>query len=696
VTVPNKNRPAIPVAVLAGLTIGTGLWAWFSASWSWGYLANLFFHPAVGLVWAVAAMFALTFGPGARLRVRGIRAGWLVAAASLAGTGLVAIAGSKWSTEVLIIASAVTGAIAWLAVPAGKGTRLGKPLAFLFAISSFTGIAILATGLGRDAKWAFQFHSWSSFALIALAVIWVAYHVIRARGQKQNMIRKPIAVGFFCVAALTLIAVVDANLRGESFRLDLSTIPMEKRIDEERIRPLGLERPGLLDQTDSCGKTADCHKGIVEDYARSTHSNSMKTDYLQKNMDYMTAEIGEENKNLCAGCHHPQSLFDDSLSYKDFTDRPNLSCVFCHVISEVAFPEDRRRSKIWLHPNWRHLDLLFPGTAEDSPKWAKLAVNLYPDGHGRALTLPLYKEDDYCQACHRLQIKPTKDFGMVRSRCVDCHMQPRDRIGFKGKEANHRFPGTNTATPYALGDYEQVEFTKAFAAADHPLLLKAWGQVTDMDPDTSIKKWLEMHYEPAAPPEPGKPFNFVLWTANIGVDHAFPAAPLDLIEVWLELNLTDSEGRTLMHSGRMDENHMIDPDARRLGGYMIGHDGMIVEKNRVWQISKKIIERQIAFGQRVKDEFQIELPEQTTGPLLLTARWNYRKLNQQFVDWAYGDGRTMPVSQIARVEFEIYLAGQSGVKPDPSAPSIPEPPPPAPPGSPLHQYQHQPEPIVQP
>jgi len=146
------------------------------------------------------------------------------------------------------------------------------------------------------------------------------------------------------VAAVLVMAIaVDAHPRRPSFDLYLSTLPNAAREPVERIKPFALERPEPLDQTASCGKPGACHPAALEDHLKSAHNRSVMTPCFQQNLDFMVSEIGVENANLCAGCHHPQSLFDARLSYKDFKKKDNFSCVYCHMIDAVSFPEDRRR-----------------------------------------------------------------------------------------------------------------------------------------------------------------------------------------------------------------------------------------------------------------------------------------------------------------------------------------------------------------
>ncbi len=640
------------------LTSASGLWALLSQSWSLPYQVNLFVHPALSLAWGALATAAA---------VRAKHAGGSAATRKQVATfALLTLAflfpalPPLQPTAGLVIGAvlaAVFGPRVWPATSDRFDHRaLRSVTSRLFFLAMYSGIEIFAMGMGRAARAAFWLHRASSLAFLAAAAAAIAEFFLRKPAAPAAAIPRYARLPAMVAILLAATIAIDANLRGPSFDLYLSTLPTAAREPFERITPIAMARPELLDQIESCGKPKACHPEALEDHLKSVHDRSVMTPYFQKNLDLMVAEIGTENENLCAGCHHPQSLFDARLTYKDFARHNNFSCVHCHVISAVSFPADQRRSVVRMTPNLRHLAVLAPDATGQSPPLARFAVLLYPDGHGRALNNDLLRSDDFCQACHRLQIKPTKDTGLARSRCVDCHMQPRRTVGLEGAGMNHRFPGSNTSVPYANRDAEQLEFTRRFVEGDFPLQLDVWGQVSALGADTAIRRWLEMHYEPRTSPAPGKLFKFVIWTANVGVDHAFPAAPLDLIEAWLQVSLTDADGRAVLASGALGPGHLVPPDAHRMGGYMVGDDGQIVRKNRVWQIARKIIERQLEFGQRTADYYEAALPADVKGPLTLDARWNYRKLNQTFVDWALGPQATMPIVKVASLRWEISLS----------------------------------------
>ena len=83
---------------------------------------------------------------------------------------------------------------------------------------------------------------------------------------------------------------------------------------------------------------------------------------------------------------------------------------------------------------------------------------------------------------------------------------------------------------------------------------------------------------------------------------------------------------------------------------MIGDDGKIITQNRVWQIKKKIITRDIPPGEKVMDDYFFQIPAKAAGKLTFRASWRYRKFNQDLMNWAYGRNTTAPVLTIASIE----------------------------------------------
>jgi len=446
------------------------------------------------------------------------------------------------------------------------------------------------------------------------------------------------------------------------YTFHLSTTPLEKRKPHQQDSiPENFRYAHLMTSVDSCGSARGCHDGIVEDHRRSSHNRSIQTSYFQTNLEFMAEEIGEHNTHICAGCHFPNAYFLSGTDFRDYADADGWSCVYCHTVEEVLATDEKGKTVLKLNPNVKHLKMFAgPDGKPGLTRWNEYLINLNPRGHGRVFQRNLYAEDAYCQVCHDLQIKPSETPGFMKAKCIHCHMQGRKWMGKEGDERNHFFPGTNLAGPHDLGDTEAMRINSRYSRGELDLPPLGWGGIWNLIPkeEREIKEnWLLISIEPLMEPEPGKPFAYRVLTTNTSLDHAFPAAPLDLIEVWLETRVTDTRGRTLFQSGVLDEKHHIPPDTHKLGGYMIGMDNHLVTKNRVWQIKKKVIEREIRMNEQVEDLFSFPVPEDAVGPLKIYVSWNYRKLNQEFVDWAYNhNGTTVPILRIAEISHPVGLA----------------------------------------
>jgi len=350
-------------------------------------------------------------------------------------------------------------------------------------------------------------------------------------------------------------------------------------------------------------------------------------------------------------------LFDPQTKVQSYYEADDMGCTFCHQFTEVEFPQDPRKTFVTLKFQMNHLAMFDRYEKDAISGWNRLLINLNPTGHGAVFTKKLYRQDEFCQACHRLQIRQQVEKEFEKPRCADCHMQPRYVIGEEGRQRNHFFPGANLALFTTANVPKGYEITERYAMGDLPLTLKGWGSFWELRDRTHGDKsvWLQMRIMPADDPRAGQPFRFSIITLNAGIDHPFPAAPLDLIDVWQSVVVKDATGRALLTIGELQEDFSADPAAHRLGGVMMGLDGKPVERNRVWQIKSKTIRRDIPFHTDTVDEYTLDLPADVAGPLEISAWWNYRKLNQRFVDWAYGTWNLLPILRIAEIRTRVPI-----------------------------------------
>jgi hypothetical protein len=664
-----RGMPLLAVTVLAALS---GIYLRASQSWGLLYKSTIFFHPAVGLLWA-----------GLLYRVYRGRRGRGAAAEKR----LVDLMGVLFSLGVFL--STATSTVVWLLVSAALcavvaarvvsvSLRTHGPrrsflsdlcrilLVYLALFVSATGVLALLTHRVAPIRFLYVLHAAGGVGFVAVFVVALGALLFLVPDERRRWLRavtgmenvRPLREGLTVAVFGVLAVVLWAREPKEEVRytFHLSTVPLEQRKPHEVDEiPADFSYAPLMASVESCGRGAGCHKEIVEDHKRSSHNRSIQTSYFQKNLAFMAEEIGEHNTYICAGCHFPNAYFLSGTGYRDFARSDAYSCLYCHTVDEVVFTQDKGRTILKLKPNVQHLKMFASPNGDKGGGLGALdeeMIRLNPRGHARVFRKDLYFEEEFCQVCHQLQIKPSENKGFMKAKCIACHMQPRQWIGKEGMARNHFFPGTNLAGPVDLGDQDAIRTNTMYSRGEFDLKLTGWGGIWSVIPkeERTIKDiWLLVSIEPLTEVVPGKPFQYRVVTTNTSLDHAFPAAPLDLIEVWLETTVKDAAGRVIFESGVLRPDHTIPPETHKLGGYMIGMDNHLVTKNRVWQIKKKVIEREIRVNEQVQDAYSFVVPEDIApGPLEIYASWNYRKLNQEFVNWAYDPTpRTIPVLRIA-------------------------------------------------
>jgi len=219
---------------------------------------------------------------------------------------------------------------------------------------------------------------------------------------------------------------------------------------------------------------------------------------------------------------------------------------------------------------------------------------------------------------------------------------------------NHIFPGANTAVYEVLGLKQNAALVERWAQSGFLLqhLADLYREPEASPPPEGDERlrgflYLDMVSDLAAPPRPGDVTELEIHTRNIHAGHAFPSSALDLFECWLELRVTDERGREVYASGGLDEHQRLLPDTHTMMGYMVGQDDRRVDRNRIWQIKRKVVGRQIPPGGETVDRFSFTVPEDSAH-LNVEAQWRYRLYNAEYWEWAYGAGVPVPAITVVR------------------------------------------------
>ena len=649
------------------LVVLSGLLNVVSASWSPYFRLNLLLHPLLGIgvaAWAIrkASADLVSHTPGLSPEL-------LLAFAALVTLGCFRVFPYPYFTadEVNVFSGRLFALMAaaclvlfvrgrrvdlsGLDVP-GTGAQAAGLAAWSMALVS--GMSFLVLGGGRSLAVVLYFHSVAG-GLAALVGFLALVGGVRGRVRELAL-----AVGVAAALAVGVPSAVNGIGRlwqpapaAREATVHLSTIPLERRLPEERdVVPFPIDAR-WVDISASCGATDQCHADLLEDHRNSVHHASYATPHLQKNLALLATEIGRPNQVLCAGCHTPTVLFTGGGRTEDYVQRENMSCVFCHVISDVSQSEDPRKSSYSIDLPADHLSMFLDAerAGGDMDLLTGLLIRLNVRAHGRAFKNPLQSEDRFCMACHHLQLR-----GVVQGRtCVQCHMEPRSDLELSGRAKNHLFLGSNTVIPALLGTPQVARLTERWMQGQ--FLERALGfaygtqvfpRVRDDVERLGDFDYLDMTVEFDGPLAPGTTIPFRVLTRNVGVGHAFPSSAMDLQEVWLAVRVTDETGRLLFESGGLDAANQVQAGSHQMGGQVIGMDGHVLTHNRVWQIREKVLDREILPGAVGIDAYEMRLATDCGRLLNVEAEWRYRKLNQDYWEWAYGPYVTNPAPFVAR------------------------------------------------
>ena len=173
---------------------------------------------------------------------------------------------------------------------------------------------------------------------------------------------------------------------------------------------------------------------------------------------------------------------------------------------------------------------------------------------------------------------------------------------------------------------------------------------------------------------------------NNKTGHDFPTGPMDMIEAWVEVEVTDDSGRVVFASASTDERgYLVDPEIV-FKGEPIDRQGKLVGKHELWNKVGSRFKRSLFPGFSDTVDFAFECPampsgsdrgpilepsgeekftvpdEFTGGRLKVTATLRYCKFSAPFLDRLFGEqaGLRSAVTDMSRAETVIRVTHDDG------------------------------------
>jgi hypothetical protein len=567
-----------------------------------------------------------------------------------------------------------------------------------------------------------QVHLWSTYVLIVSALAHVA--IVFVRGNKERAVPGLRRVG--AIASITAVVGVVAVFAlaalygGPEY---VNGLPEDYHYLYGEDRPFapslattvtggGLD-PESLAGSESCG-TAGCHSQIVEEWKPSAHRYAAMDPLFQKVQSVMAEQNGPESTRYCGGCHDPISLFSGAKNVfvEDLTGlhgyNEGISCLACHGVRETDLQGNANYvmaqppAYLW---QWR---------TEGVGKLASdFLIRTYPDQHNE-LSKRMFKAPEYCAACHKQFIdQEVNRVGWVQLQnqydnwkashwfvegdpsrtieCRECHMplvasndpaagDPVDynRSPEDGMHRSHRFIAANSLVPALLeleGWQEQVELTAEWLKGDFRI-----PEIADKWPEGPVVELALDVPERAAPGE-RIPVRVILTANKVG--HDFPTGPLDIIQSWINVRVTDDAGQVVFSSGDVDEEHFICPGSFMFKAEPVDRYGNLIDRHNLWEMVGVRFRRAVFPGfsdaanyafscpsdvapavaelndtDGFASDFHVEAPARSRT-LHVEAHLDYRKIDQYLINFIFGEdsGVTSPVVRMASDRKAIRIEG---------------------------------------
>jgi len=440
-----------------------------------------------------------------------------------------------------------------------------------------------------------------------------------------------------------------------------------------------------------------CHQEAHAEWRQSAHANSFRTPWYTRNVNLLSAEKGVEFTRHCEGCHNPTALTSGALT-KGSTinrkfDEDGVTCSVCHSIQKV---DTRGTGSYVLAEPTVLLD------EHDQPIYGEVSdreILTHLDRHSKAVMKDFYRTSEYCSACHKAALpRQLNDYKWQRaiflydewqlssfskqsplpfytkdsvSTCQTCHMKREELTladpGAKdGKLASHRWLGANTIMSQYYNYDVQMEKTVAFLK-NNVFNIDIFGlerNNSNAEPNSG-KMTAPLGTEPVSI-SPGDVLTASIIIQNKGIAHSHVPEQRDMYESWVEFEAKDATGKILTHSGIIEPNGDLDPRAHSFTNRLVNVKGEINDLHQVWNNRVVAYNNTIASGRSQIVRYQFKVPADAKSPITITAKVNYRRFDQHFLDFAMGkDHYPEPIVEMASRSRTFNFGDNPATPPDP-------------------------------
>ncbi|WP_421859258.1 multiheme c-type cytochrome [Marinobacter salarius] len=580
-------------------------------------------------------------------------------------------------------------------------------LAVLFAVVA-GGATLAITGQIEKFRWIYTTHLWLAFSLFAVLLLHVVLHRVtinrvRKRDKYElyptlhrRAIRAIVLFSLLVTFAISGITGVH-HVTSEPYSRSPVAEPYQFTYGDHPFRPSQTEtyHGAFVDirQIGGSENCAGCHADIAEQWLASAHRKAASDPAYTTNVTLLAKKKDITATRYCEGCHAPIALLTGELSeggsHGGIAGSPGnvegVGCMGCHGISKAVHLKGNGSYEF--EPA---ADYLFQ-TSENSLAKAinQYVVKVGPRQHRNDLSREVLSSPDICATCHA-QFMDTEmnSWGWVKMQdeyaawldspfsgqheqafaegdiktCQDCHM-PLEELddpsaNSDGLVRSHDFAAANTMLALVDGDQAHLEKIISF-------LQKNKMQVhieTPTRQDATQNRFALSEDIRATSDTPayyylGEYARVNVVVANSGVGHNFPGGTIDINEAWIDFSVLDAEGREVFRSGDLvNDEKAVDPKAKFYRSLPVDKGGKHVWKHDLFNMVGHAEKSVIPAGSADIEPYRFKVPNWAKSPLTIGARLRYRKLNNQYAQWALKEKFVpLPIVDMARDSIVVPL-----------------------------------------
>ena len=519
-----------------------------------------------------------------------------------------------------------------------------------FLLVCISGVYLFLVGnRGGDiyGVFAYYIHLYGSFVLIALLII---------------HIKKRIATPLVSLFAVFLFLLSPPKLHSESEKL--SNIQLKEGISRYHN--------GEWKNSVTCKA---CHPEIFAEWADSNHRHLADSNPYYMVMENLAGmDKGEEFREWCMGCHNPSAVTTKQTRTTHFMQEnimPNplftqgsanliatykkdpkrleqgVSCIGCHRMSDNKTMGNSAYT-LGIKSTKRYL---FGAAHAGLKQWMnEKLINANPKVHKKEYMKDSYSKSSYCASCHNEFLPHSKKMVVAtydewrdspynnpknqseHKDCQDCHMSYIKSGSFVGKS------GFSTQG----GHYKKHIKTHYFTGANH-FLAGLKNKEHEAQSIALLKTAAKLDVDL-------KDNTLYVGVTNSGAGHHLPTGASDFRELWLEVIVKDAEGNILLHSGFLDKNGNIEPNAIVFQKVFGDKEGNAVGLF-FWRYEKLLKDTRIPAKKRKEHSFNIVKNAQY--PLDIVVKLNFRIYPQWVTDIVKAAYPTLPNPPVVTInEFK--------------------------------------------